>query len=176
VTSLEDPKWKDACAHIGEIILLSTALDYQLTEVVIEVMHLEHSPMLETVVATLDSRQKIEMIKARARKLSNKDWRKALLDYVDKIEKTARVRNAAAHTALFPTKNANGFEFAPAQASKILKSMKITGREYALERVTLDDVKAAVPVAEQALGDGITVLENFSKLRAAKEILTMSED
>ena len=82
MTSLNDPKWRDACAQLGEIILLSTALDYQLTGVVIEVMHLEESPMLETVVATLDSRQKIEMVKARARKLTSPDWQKALLDYV----------------------------------------------------------------------------------------------
>lgn len=104
MTSLNDPKWKDACAHIGEIILLSTVLDYQLTEVVIEVMHLEKSPMLDTVVATIDARQKIEMIKARARKLTALDWKKALLDYVEKLEKVNQVRNTAAHTALIPTR------------------------------------------------------------------------
>ena len=38
MTSLNDPKWKDACAQVGEMVLLSTALDYQLTGVVIEVM------------------------------------------------------------------------------------------------------------------------------------------
>ncbi len=176
MTSLNDPKWKDACADIGEIILLSTALDYQLTNLVVEVMHLEYSPMLETVVATLDGRQKIEIIKARARKLTAQDWKKALLDYVEKIEKTNRVRNTAAHTALLPAKNDSGFEFAPAQASKILKSMTITGREYDLKRVSLRDVREAVPVAEQALGDGQVLLENFSKLRNARKILTMSED
>ena len=174
MTSLEDPKWKDACAHIGEIILLNTALDYQLTEVVIQAMHLEHSPMLETVVATLDSRQKIEMIKARARKLSAKDWKKALLDYVEKIENVARIRNTAAHTALIPSKSNDAFEFVPRQASKILKSMKIIGREYDLDRVTLNDVRLAVPIAEQALGDGVEILAAFSRLRAAKEVLTMS--
>jgi len=151
-------------------------LDYQLTGVVIEVMHLEESPMLETVVATLDSRQKIEMVKARARKLTSPDWQKALLDYVDKIERTNRVRNTAAHTALLPKKDGDGFEFAPAQASKILKSMKISGREYDLQRVSIEDIKNAVPTAEQALGDGQVLMENFSRLRAAKQILTMSED
>lgn len=172
MTSLNDPKWKDACAHIGEIILLSTALDYQLTEVVIEVMHLEKSPMLETVVATIDGRQKIEMIKARARKLTAQDWKKALIDYAEKIEKVNQVRNTAAHTALIP--KGDGFEFVPRQASKILKSMKIIGREYELNRVSIEDIKAAVPVAEQALGDGQVVLDNLARLRDARQNLTMS--
>jgi len=176
MTSLNDAKWKDACANIGEIVLLSTALDYQLTGLVVEVMHLDHSPMLETVVASLDGRQKIEMIKARARKLTAQDWKKALLDYAEKVEKTNRVRNTAAHTALLPTKDGMGFEFAPAQASKILKSLMITGREYDLQRVSLEDVINAVPTAEQALGDGQALMENFPRLRQARQILTMSED
>jgi hypothetical protein len=75
-----------------------------------------------------------------------------------------------------PEKNGNGFEFAPAQASKILKSIKITGRDYDLQRVSLDDVKNIVPTAEQALGDGQVLLEGFSELRRLRQVLTMSED
>jgi hypothetical protein len=53
---VKEGKWKDACATVGELVLLYTALDHQLNHIIIEVMHLAPSPMLETVVATLDPR------------------------------------------------------------------------------------------------------------------------
>jgi hypothetical protein len=58
---VKEGKWKDACATVGELVLLHTALDHQLNIIIIEVMHLTPSPMLEPVVSTLDPRQKIEM-------------------------------------------------------------------------------------------------------------------
>lgn len=73
---VHEPEWKEACAVVGEVVLIYTALGHQLNLIVIEVMHLAQSPMLESVVATLDARQKIEMLKNRAAHIKQKDWKK----------------------------------------------------------------------------------------------------
>ena len=70
---VEEGKWKDACASVGELVLLYTALDHQLNRIIIEVMQ---APMLEAVVATLDPRQKIEMLKSRVGHVRQPDWKK----------------------------------------------------------------------------------------------------
>jgi hypothetical protein len=94
------PEWKDACAVIGEVVLLYSALDHQLNFIVIDVMHLSHSPMLETVVATLDARQKIEILKSRAGHIRQKDWQKALKTHADRLERVARIRNGGGEEIL----------------------------------------------------------------------------
>jgi hypothetical protein len=140
-------KWKDACAAIGELALLYTALDHQLYRIIIEVMHLEISPMLESVVATLDARQKIEMLKTRAGHVEKPDVKKALKAHADRLERVSRMRNAACHTPLVP-KGDSGFEFAPAAASKLLKSMTVRSRDdYTVERLTLERVLEVIPLA-----------------------------
>lgn len=165
MTVQENPEWKDACAVVGEITLLYTALDHQLNQITIEVMHLVHSPMLETVVATLDSRQKIEILKSRSGHIKQPDWRKALKTHADRLERVARVRNAVCHTPLIPSKK-NGFEFAPSAASKLLKSITIAEQSYTIERLTLERARETIELAEKALGGGQTILENFTKLRS----------
>ncbi|SHG45925.1 hypothetical protein [Bradyrhizobium erythrophlei] len=165
MTVAGNPEWKDACAVIGEIALLYTALDHQVNHIVIEVMSLAPSPLLEPVVATLDTRQKIEMLKAHAKHIRQKDWKKAVQTHADRMERIARIRNAACHTPLVP-KSKGGFEFAPAAASKLLKSITIIDREkYTSDRLTLEQVREAIPVAEKTLGGGENILDNFRKLR-----------
>jgi hypothetical protein len=165
MTALNDPKWKDACAVIGEVTLLYTSLDHQLNHIIIEVMHLIHSTMLEAVVATLDTRQKIEILKSRGKQIREKDWKKAVLTHADRLERVARIRNAVCHTPLIPMRGKDGFEFAPAAASKILKSITIVEKSYTLDRLTLEVVREVVPLAEKALGGGEQLIENFAKVR-----------
>jgi hypothetical protein len=162
-------KWKDACAAVGELALLYTALDHQLNRIIIEieVMHLEISPMLESVVATLDARQKIEMLKSRAGHVEKADVKKALKTHADRLERVSRMRNAACHTPLVP-KGDGGLEFAPAAASKLLKSMTVRSRDdYTVERLTLERVLEVIPLAEKALGGGEDILSYYAKVRAA---------
>ena len=165
---VKEGKWKDACSTVGELVLLYTALDDQLNLIIIEVMHLASSPMLEAVVATLDPRQKVEMLKSRAGHVRQPDWRKAIKTHADRIERVAKFRNAACHTPLVPSKKGDGFEFAPAAASKLLKSMTVRSKDdYDVDRFTLQQLDEAIALAEKALGGGEDILTNFAKVRAA---------
>jgi hypothetical protein len=165
---VHEPEWKDACAVIGEVTLLYSALDHQLNLIVIEVAHLAPSPMLESVVATLDPRQKIEILKARASHVRQKDWQKGLRTHADRLERVARIRNAVCHTPLVPNKSNGELELAPTAASKLMKGLKIDdNRKYTFDRLTLEQVREIIPVAEKALGGGEAILENFAKVRDA---------
>lgn len=165
---VSDPKWKEACASIGELVLLYTALDTQLNHIIIDTMHLTHSPMLEAVVATLDPRQKIEMLKARADQVRQPDWRKVMKTHADRLARVAKIRNVVCHVPLIRGKTKEQFEFAPAAATKLLKSINITdAKTYSLERLSLSRVKEVISLAEKALGGGEDLRQNFAKIRAA---------
>lgn len=165
---VKDQEWKDACSTVGELVLIYTALDHQLNRIIIEVMHLAPSPMLEAVVATLDPRQKVEMLKSRAVHVRQQDWRKAIKTHADRIERVAKIRNAACHTPIIPNKKHGGFEFAPAAASKLLKTMTLRNKDdYDIERLTLQHLHEAIGLAERALGGGEDLLMNFAKVSAA---------
>ncbi|MGX9426413.1 MULTISPECIES: hypothetical protein [Bradyrhizobium] len=163
-------QWKNAYATIGEMVLLYTALDHQLNHIIIEVMYLSTSPMLETIVATLDPRQKIEILKSRAAHLRQPNWKKAVKAHADQLERVAKIRNAVCHTPLVPNKKGDGFEFAPQAATKLLKSMTVRSKDdYSITRLTLDDVQEAKTLAIKALGSGEDILANFAMLRSALE-------
>ncbi|MGY3130142.1 hypothetical protein ACVWZM_000824 [Bradyrhizobium sp. USDA 4501] len=170
-------QWKEAYAKVGELVLLYTALDHQLNHIIVEVMHLSPSTMLEAVVATLDPRQKIEMLKSRASHIRQHDWKKAVKTHADRLERVAKVRNAVCHTPLIPSKKGDGFEFAAAAATKLLKSMQIrTKDDYTVERLTLNRVDEAIALAEEALGSGQNILRNFEKVRAALNAKKSTEE
>jgi hypothetical protein len=169
-------KWKDACAAVGELVLLYNALDHQLNRITIELMHLEQSPMLEAVVATLDPRQKIEMLKSRAGHIRQHDVKQAIKTHADRLERVAKTRNVVCHTPLVPSKNDGELEFAPAAASKLLKSMTVRSKDdYDVDRLTLDSVHEAIPLAERALGGGEDILTYFAKVRAALAVKRAGE-
>ena len=168
---VKEGKWKDACATVGEVVLLYTALDHQLNHIIIEVMHLAPSPMLETVVATLDPRQKIEMLKSRADHIRQQGWKKAVKTHADRLERVAKIRNAVCHTPMVPNKKGDGFEFAPAvAAAKLLKDVMFRSKDdYSIEGLTLDHVQKAKTLAMKALGGGEDILTKFAKARAVLE-------
>jgi hypothetical protein len=165
---VKEGKWKDACATVGELVLLYTSLDHQLNLIIIEVMYLAQSPMLEAVVATLDARQKVEMLKSRAAHIRQPNWKKAVKTHADRIERVAKIRNAACHSPMVPNKERDGFEFAPGAASKLLKSMTVRSKDdYNIDRLTLGRLHEAIVIAEKALGGGEDILTNFVKVRIA---------
>jgi hypothetical protein len=157
----KDPEWREAFAKIGELVLLASALDHQLNHVAIEVLHLEKSSMLEPVVATLDPSRKVEILKARAKHIAQKDWKKGIEHYLDKVEQVLKARNIVCHSPLI--KNERGFEFAPPAASKILKSFDLT-QPSLYRRAGLKQVEDAISITEGALGDGENILHNFAKV------------
>jgi hypothetical protein len=165
---VKEGKWKDACANVGELVLLYTALDHQLNLIIIEVMHLAPAPMLEAVVATLDPRQKIEMLKSRAGHVRQPDWKKAIKTHADRLERIAKMRNAACHTPMVENKTDGRFEFAAGAATKLLKSMTVRSKDdYTVDRVTLERVQEAIALGEKTLGGGEQILFNFAKVRTA---------
>lgn len=67
----------------------------------------------------------------------------------------------------YPNKKGGGLEYAPAAASKILKSVTIVDpKNYTVDRLTLERVRDVIPLAEKALGGGENILEHFAKVRA----------
>jgi hypothetical protein len=90
-----------------------------------------------------------------------------VLTHADRLERVARIRNAVCHTPLIPIQGKPGFEFAPAAASKILKSVTIAEKTFTLDRLTLERVREVIPLAEKALGGGEELRQNFGKVRTA---------
>jgi len=118
----------------------------------IEVIHLAASPMLESVVATLDARQKIEMLKSRADHVRQADWKKALKTQADRLERVAKVRNAVCHTPVV-SRQGGGFEFAPTAATKLLISMTVRSKEdYRVDRINLTRLREAIELAKRPYG------------------------
>jgi hypothetical protein len=165
----KDPEWREAFAKIGELVLLASALDHQLNHVVIAVLQIAKSPMLEPVVATLDPVRKVEILKARSKHIAQKDWRKSVDRYLDKVERVLKARNIACHSPLI--KNDRGFEFAPPAASKLLKSLDLE-QPTLYKRAGLQQIEDAISIAEGALGDGENILHNFPKLTTALKART----
>jgi transcriptional regulator with XRE-family HTH domain len=161
-----DARFRDGYAVVGEMVLIATALDHQLNHVLIEVLHLAESPMLEAVVATLDTVRKIEMLKERSKYIAQSAWQKPVLSYVDKLERVSKWRNIACHTPLIPDEK-HGAVFAPTAAAKLLKSLQI-GNEPVAKRVPISDLNVAIKIGESALGDGLNLIENFQKLNAER--------
>lgn len=159
-------KFRAAYASVGELVLIATAIDHQLNHVLMSVLSLTESPMLEPVVATLDTARKVEMLKARSKHIAQPIWSKPLLAYLDKVERVAKWRNIACHTALIPDQN-HGAVFAPAAAAKLLKSLQLNEKPYS-QRIPVAELEQAIRVGENALGAGQNIIENFQKLNATR--------
>ena len=76
-----NPDYSELYAVVGELVMIANAVDHLLNQLVIEALHLEKSPMLESVLATLDPRQKIEMLKGRAKLINTLAGKRASRDF-----------------------------------------------------------------------------------------------
>ena len=159
-------RFRAAYAIVGEFVLLTNALDYQLNHVLIQVLPLADSPLLEAVIATLDTASKIELLKERSTHIAQPNWRKPILSYLEKLERISEWRNIACHTALIPD-DTHGAVFAPAAAAKLLRSMQI-GEDPTARRIPITDLKSATAVGELALGEGQNLIENFQRFNAER--------
>jgi hypothetical protein len=151
---------KDSYATVGELILIANALDYQLAEVVISVLNLGRSIMLMPVVTTLDPARKIEILKANASHISQKDWKNGVTKYVDKVERVLRYRNIACHSQLIL--EAGEFTLRPFAAAKVFKNIDVKNKT--LKSTTMKELKEAISSAEAALGAGENLMNNFQLL------------
>jgi hypothetical protein len=163
---LQDARFRAAYGVVGELILITTALDYQLNHVLIQVLHLTESPMLESVIATLDMNRKIEMLKARSKHIRQLHWRNSVLSHLDNLERISKWRNIAAHTMLIHD-DEHGAIFAPAAAAKLLRSLQIDEEPIA-NRIPISDLKPIIKLAEKALYEGQNIIQNFLKLNGER--------
>lgn len=152
----------DAYSVVGELVLMATALDHQLNHVLIGVLHLTDSPMLESVIATLDMNRKLEMLKARAKHIAPQNWRKALISYLDKLESISKWRNIACHTVLIPDEKF-GAIFAPTAAAKLLKALRL-GDEPTTQKIPISDLRPQIKSGEFALAEGQNLISNFIRM------------
>jgi hypothetical protein len=164
VTNTNPKPHRDTYAIVGELILISNALDYLLADVLIEALHLTRSTMLMPVIMTLDPARKIEILKRRMKHIAQTDWRKRFVSFVDKAECVYRFRNIACHTQ--PILVAGNWTLQPFAAAKVLKDINV--ENHSIKPTTLDELKAAISAAEAALGSGVNLLENLKRLNAEK--------
>jgi len=162
-----DAGFRAAYGVVGELVLLATALDHQLNHVLIQVLHLAESPMLESVVGTLDTVRKIEMVKERSRFIAQSRWQKSLVSYIDKLERVSKWRNIACHTPLIPDQT-HGATFVPTKAARLLKTLQL-GKEPVAKRVPYIELKSAITLGESALADGVALIENFQRVNAERK-------
>lgn len=153
---------RKAYAIVGELVLTSNALDYLLTDAVIAVMDLEHTPLLFPVVHTLDPSRKIEMLKSRAKLVEKPDWRKGIEAFTDKVEAVFKFRNIACHAT--PKLEDGKWFLTGLSAAKIFKNIDL--EEKVAKPTPIEDLQAAIKVAEDALGKGQNVVNNFKNLNA----------
>ena len=159
--SVADARFRATYSVVGELVLITTALDHQLNHVLIETLHLTSSPMLESVVATLDMVRKAEMLKERAKHISQPNWKRPLLSYLEKLERVSKWRNIACHTPLIPDDN-HGAVFAPTAAARLLKNLQLDEHPTA-KRTPISDLAPAIKLGESALFDGVVLIQNFQK-------------
>ncbi|HKN28894.1 MAG TPA: helix-turn-helix domain-containing protein [Roseiarcus sp.] len=158
--------FRSAYGVVGELVLLTTALDHQLNHVLISVLHLTDSPLLESVIATLDMVRKIEMVKERSKHISQPNWQKPIIAYVEKLERISKWRNIACHTPLIPD-DKHGAIFAPTAAAKLLKNLQLGGHATG-KRIPISDLKPQINLGESALFDGQELIQNFRRMNAER--------
>ena len=152
-------------AVVGELVLMSTTLDWLLNRVLIAVLHLGSSVLLEPVVATMDTARKLEILKSRAKHIHKDDWKKGILKFCDQVDSVFKQRNIACHTPA--TSKDGGLIFKPIAAAKLLKKLDI--KTQGLPSTHLDDFKSAIKTGEAALGAGLDLIENFDRVNAEIE-------
>jgi len=155
---------KNVFAIVGELVMSSCGIDWQLNRVLIEVLDIGGPLLVEPVVATLDTRLKIEMLKERAKHISQDDWRKGVNKYCDKVEKVFKIRNIVCHTPAVLKENV--WTFKPVAAAKMFKNIDLAN--VGVKQLSMQEVSSAVITAREALGAGENLIENFQRFNTEK--------
>lgn len=158
-----DAEMRTFCEGVGELVLWASAIDAQLTKAVIRACSLTETPMLEPIVAELDARAKVEILRAKSKHIKKTSWSKGITRWVKKAEKVNRYRNLVAHHQV--AVNDGTLILHSVQALKLLKRIKDFKPAPAK---TVNDINKWVEVARGAYGQGQNVLANLD--RFAEEI------
>ncbi len=153
---------KDVYAVVGELVLISSAIDHVLNRALITVLDLGEGPWVESIIATLDTNRKVEILKARAGHMSSGDWKKGVTKFCDKVESVFAQRNIACHTP--PVLEGDVWTFKPVAAAKMLKNLDLTAKR--LRPFSVNNLKTAIRTGEAALGAGMNLIDNFTRVNA----------
>ena len=153
--------YREMYAIVGELILIANALDHQLNRICISLFDLPDAPMVEPIVASLDSARKIEIIKAYASRLKSQDWKKGLKSHAKAVEVINSARNAAAHSVL--SIKQDGAVLTSPAAAKLLKAIDLQTKTA--DTIQIDDLRSSIKKAEATLGSGENVIENLARLQ-----------
>lgn len=166
VNSVATERFRAAYSIVGELVLLTSALDHQLNHILIQVLSLTGSPLLEAVVATLDISRKIEMLKARSKYIANSVSQKPLQNHLEALEQITKWRNIACHNVLVPD-DKHGAVFAPVAAAKLLKNLEL-GENPGVKKVPIGDLASKIKLGEAALAGGEALIENFARMNVER--------
>lgn len=153
-----DAEMRTFCASVGELVLWASAIDAQLTKAVIRACSLTETAMLEPIVAELDARAKVEILRARSTHIKSTAWSKGITSWVKKVEQVNRHRNTVAHHQVVV--NDGKLILHSAQARKLFKRIKDL---KPIPAKTVDDVNRWVEAARNAYGQGQNVLANLDR-------------
>jgi hypothetical protein len=156
---------KDLYAVVGELVMISNAIDHLLNQVVIEACHLEKSPMLEPIVATLDPPRKIEILRSWAKHIINDaEWEKGITSFCDKAESVYRQRNIVCH--MTASLVGDTWTFKPTAAAKLLNKLDLENKT--LNEFPFNDIKGAISKGEVTLGTGVDLLKKLERVNAER--------
>jgi hypothetical protein len=158
-SAMDQEQAKAAYAVVGELVLLSSALDDLVSRALIAVLDLGTSPLLEPVVATLDPVRKVEILKARAAHMPKGDWQDGVKRFCHKVESVFKQRNIACHTP--PAFKDGVWTLHPSTAAKMFKGLDLPGGK--MHPFPLNDLRTAISTGEAAFAAGLTLIENFER-------------
>ena len=156
---------------VGQLVLMASALDHQLSRICIAVFGLVETPFLEPVVGSLDSSRKVDMLKAYAQKLKPSDWKGAIRKHAEAVERLNQQRNRAAHSSMIIEHGRASLT--SSAASKLLRSLDL--ERGTASRLRIADLFAAIASGEKALGSGETLIENLQRLADTKKSVRSGE-
>lgn len=158
-TSDEEAQMDEFCRLVGELVLWAAILDERVTRAVMLLFMLKPSPFLPSIVAEIDVRPKLDMIKARAKKIEAAHWRGPLISWAKHVENVNGYRNTVAHSQV---KYENGrILLWSLQSRKLLKNMGKAAPSADHIRTWIDAAKAAVEEGDQVLSNLKSFMERF---------------
>ena len=157
-----DKAHTDTFAVVGKLVMMANALDYETGSVIISVSDIGGSDWTSTIIATLDLRRKLEILRAHAAHLRSEELRKDVTRFCDKVDGVLRQRDIACHT---PAPLENGeWKFKPVATAKMLK--RLDPKKGSLRHTRVEDFKSAIRRGEEALWLGRKLIESFGPLHA----------
>ena len=144
---------EELCAAIGALVLKGTQIDGKLSEAVVLLFGLREAQFAFPVVAEIETRRKIELLRQRIRSFQE-DWRQPIRKWLDRAERVNSARNHVAHHQV--VQDGDTFRLFSPQATKLLKALNA-------EAVDLEKIHEWTGEADAVLEESAWVLMNLAR-------------